>query len=301
MTDWSDLDALVSYHYFRNPEHMATIRKLAGRGVGIIGDSGAYSALTQGARIDLDQFGAWAQEYRDVFRWIASLDVLGNPQASWANYQALRAAGVGDVVPTIHLHTPPAEMDRYVADGATLIGLGAVSVAPKDDAALRWLVACFRHARDHHPHVRFHGWGIAVMRYLRALPFWSVDSSGIGAAYRYGSARLLDPTSGRLTRVDIPSSKPRTRRPRAKTMTSGLAAQIRQATGYHLHDMVVRDRLALVSLGMAEATNLTRYLTARHDVAPPAGLPGAPRGTRVHFADSAVGTYQNITRVLDAT
>ena len=58
----------------------------------------------------------------------------------------------------------------------------------------KWLASVFKYAQDNHPAMRFHGWGMTKMHFLR-LPFFSVDSSGWGNAYRYGRITFRDPLS----------------------------------------------------------------------------------------------------------
>lgn len=272
------LSALISYHYFAEED----IAQLEAVGLRMIGDSGAFSAANLGAPISLDSFAAWAHKWRENLAWIASLDAIGDPKRSWANYRELRGAGL-DVVPTIHLGAPPKELDRYADDGVDFVGLGGVvSGAGNVLETLRWLVAVFRYARDAHPGMRFHGWGCTSTRLVLPLPWYSVDSSSFGSAWRYGRMRLFDPKTkgwhqfatdgrgafahGRLLRsaygVDpaaVAVSSPDTRRDLVRTA----------AKAYQLYE---------------------DYLRKRHNVTPPGyGIRAAAVGPSIHVTDTYTG------------
>lgn len=186
------VNALISYHYFSRHD----VSQLASWGLRLIGDSGAYSALSQGAPIDIDAFAAWVKQWRDSFSWVASLDVIGDKDASWTNFRYLRDKYELDVVPTIHYGCDPSEMDRYVAEGIDFIGLGGM-VSRKSEVSrlLRWTLNCFRYAQENHPQVRFHGWGTTHKDLIYNLPWFSVDSSGFSSSYRYGRLQLFDPNT----------------------------------------------------------------------------------------------------------
>ena len=91
------LNILVSFHYAK----AFPLNTYRDNGLRIIADSGAFSAESQGAEINLVEFAEWATNWRDCFAWVASLDVIGNAEASWANYTSLRHGYGIDVVPTV--------------------------------------------------------------------------------------------------------------------------------------------------------------------------------------------------------
>lgn len=187
-------NALVSYHYFKKRD----IGALRARGLRIIGDSGAFSAMSLGKPIDIDAFADWAKVWRDDLCWTASLDVIGDPAASWTNYRHLRDKHGLDVVPTIHFGADPKLLDDYAKDGVDMVGLGGM-VGRKGQPAvlLRWCLGVFRYARDNHPTMRFHGWGVTHSALIESLPWYSVDSSGFGAAWRFGRATIYNPDTRR--------------------------------------------------------------------------------------------------------
>jgi hypothetical protein len=73
---------------------------------------------------------------------------------------------------------------------------------------MRWCVSVFKYARDNHPQMRFHGWGINHPLLVRNLPWYSVDSSGWGSAYRYGRISLWDSRKGRELHIPLDGTTP---------------------------------------------------------------------------------------------
>lgn len=184
------VNALVSYHYFAKQD----ISRLHAGGLRIVGDSGAFSAANLGTPVDIDAFADWAKRWRTSLCWVASLDVIGDPKGSWKNYRRLRDRHELDVIPTIHYGSAPSLLDQYAADGVDMVGLGGmVGRKGQPKHLLRWCLSVFRYAKANHPSMRFHGWGVTHPLLVESLPWFSVDSSGFSAAYRYGRATIYDP------------------------------------------------------------------------------------------------------------
>lgn len=181
-------NVLCSFHYFKDYDldRLPNLR--------IIGDSGAFSARSQGVEISTPDLAAWAKKWRHRLLWVAALDVIGDPKATRRNWKAMVEEGVPGV-PTIHFGEDPSEMDWYVEQGVDFLGLGGLVGVPLP-RQMRWLIKVFKHARDNHPGVRFHGWGVTADQILH-LPFYSVDSSGWTQAVRFGRLLLRHPTDPR--------------------------------------------------------------------------------------------------------
>lgn len=269
-------DALVSFHYFGSGPAEQVIGEMAAAGCRTIGDSGAYSAMSLGKPVNIDEFAEWGERHRKHLCWLASLDAIGDPERSWQNYRYLTRNGLS-VVPTVHFGADGKTLDRYVNAGEDFIGLGGVAARKDRAAVLRWLVSMFRHARDNYPHVRFHGWGLTSRTYLAHLPFYSVDSSVFSASYRYGEVRVWHPEEAQLVqfRLDQRSAAQHWRLLRRHY---GANAQDFATSGSH-------NRGLHVHLTSLSAQHMGRYYTRRHQVTPPRSQ--TPDGTRVHWVDAA--------------
>ncbi|SLG40066.1 Uncharacterised protein [Mycobacteroides abscessus subsp. abscessus] len=191
MTIPTPRNSLVSFHYFRTYD----LDRLAG--LRLIGDSGAFSAASQGVTITVKDLAGWARQWKHRLAWVASLDVIGDADGTRKNWHQMVDVHGIEAVPTIHFGADPKTMDYYVERGVDFLGLGGlVGIKAQKDKQLRWIVAMMRYARDHHPQVRFHGWGVTAPALLRA-PFWSVDSSGWATGVIYGRLKVSDLRTGK--------------------------------------------------------------------------------------------------------
>lgn len=260
------VNALVSYHYFREID----IGHMARWGLCMVGDSGAFSAASQGAQIDQDEFYEWARLWRNDLLWTASLDVIGDEGRSWANWK--RAPKDLGLIPTVHYGADPSSIDRYVEAGVDLIGLGGMVPYKSEPARLlRWCLQMMRYARDKHPHVRFHGWGVTHPDLVMNLPWWSVDSSGFSAAYRFGILTLVDPRTGKRILVKMNGKD-----------AANHATLLRNAYGVDWRKVAVSNRETrrdVVRVAVHAMQHLERFLQRRWKVEPPQSLTSAARSS----------------------
>jgi hypothetical protein len=268
------VDALVSYHYYAEDKTMAPL--VATGRLRLIGDSGAFSALTQGAAIKLDAYADWVRRWREHLLWAASLDVIGDAAGTWRNWTTLRDTHDLATVPTLHAGADVRWLDRYAAEGVDFLGLGGMAGTGQAGRAFRWAVKVFRYARDHHPDMRFHLWGVTNRQFLDNLPCWSADSSGIlGAAYRYAQLRLFDPATGRHHNVAL-------RGDRAIYRLSALLRKVYGVDPGEIERSHPGNRTTLIRLAAASTQQYANWLQARHQVSAPASLATALAGPRVH-------------------
>ena len=111
---------LTSYFYFENYDFNQIPNLIP------IADSGAFSAASQGAIITVDGLAEWAKEWSHRFKWVASLDVIGDEHKSRSNWRRMTEHHQLETVPTIHYGQHPSTIDYYADAGADLIGLGGM-------------------------------------------------------------------------------------------------------------------------------------------------------------------------------
>lgn len=284
------VDALVSYHYFRDPRWM---QRVTGGYLRLIGDSGAFSAYTQGATITVGEYADWCHTWSGHLMWRASLDLIGNPAASLANWELLRDRHHLDTVPTIHVGTDPSWIGAYATQGCDFIGLGGMVGKPVP-TIMRWSAAMLRYARDNYPAVRFHAWGQAGRTYLDALPVYSADSSRSAVAYRFGILRLFDPRTGRQHNLKLDGSAGVNRHGRLLRDTYGVDPDlVRTSHG--------GNRRLLIRLAAAGIQQYAGWLQARHQVtAPTWGMNNPPPvGPLVHHVSVCPEDYEHLNPDLD--
>src|SRR5262252_3555390 len=89
----------------------------------VMADSGAFSAMTQGVPIDLDDYARWLLRYRHLFRVYVNLDVIRNAAATWENQLRLQEQYGLEPLPVFHVAEDWHWFDRYLAR-FPYIGLG---------------------------------------------------------------------------------------------------------------------------------------------------------------------------------
>ena len=266
----------MSYYYFRafNLDRLNHLR--------LIGDSGAFSAHSQGGEVTVDELAAWGTRWRHRLAWVAALDVIGDQKATRRNWQAAVSDHGLDAVPTIHYGTEPRALDWYADRGVDFVGLGGLVGLPLPKQ-MRWLVSVFKYQRANHPAMRFHGWGITSDRAMH-LPFYSVDSSGWTGAMRFGTVKLRDPRGPRHDlRVKLDGRDPY--RPE-------VAALLAREYGVNLKAVAkstAATRPGVSRLGALSTSIHEQRIRARHGpITPPSwGLLEPPTmGMHLHLADS---------------
>lgn len=275
-------NALLSYHYYRDFD-LDRLPHLT-----IIGDSGAYSAKTQGATINVDELAEWGIKWRHRLAWLASLDVIGDPDASYRNWRRIVNDYGLPAVPTVHFGAAPAEIDRYADHGCDFIGLGGLVGVPAA-RQMRWLVQMFRYAATHHPTMRFHGWGCTSRHHFK-LPFFSVDSSSWNAGMRYGTMRLVHPSTGKATAYALNGREAYS--PAASRL---LVDYYGIAPGRVASSTETNQRL-LTALALLSASAQEQFFRRKHgNVSPPTWVPTLDRpGPHIHLASTASTHFKQL-------
>lgn len=106
---------LVSYAFMREWKQPNIDLMMANKNCDLLIDSGAFTAKTIGAVIDLDKYMEFLDENKaGIFRYFA-LDVVGEPKKTADNLRIMRAAGF-DPVPVHVLGDEQKEMDALFAE-----------------------------------------------------------------------------------------------------------------------------------------------------------------------------------------
>jgi hypothetical protein len=166
----------------------------------IFADSGAFSALTQGVNISIDEYAQWL---RDNAQWIthyANLDVIMDAETTWANQKTMENMGL-QPLPCFHVNEDFDWLQRYIDGGYTYICLGVAGMQARRSEILRWITRCFRMAEG--TDVRFHGFGLTSWQVMKSFPWRSVDSSSWAQGFRFGQIPLFDPKRGEWKKVTL--------------------------------------------------------------------------------------------------
>ena len=155
-------------------------------------DSGAFSVWRSGKTVRLEDYITFLKEYLEMLDVYAALDVIGDAEASFRNYVAMREAGL-DPMPCFHIGEPFSWLEKYVEAGATYIGLGGVAQRSSGDRH-QFLREVFQRFPDP-AKVGFHGFGIASRALWTQYPFRSCDSTTAAMA---GASRVVKTPQGSL-------------------------------------------------------------------------------------------------------
>lgn len=191
---------LLSYHYFKDTDLDRMMHEILGEPYPeVFADSGAFSAYTQGARILLPEYAAWLKRWQHWFSVYANLDVIGSWEQTAANQQRLEDLGLAPL-PVFHTLEPFDALEALIIRYPYIALGGMVPHLQFPDRLMPWLVKAFQLARGQ---AVYHGFGCTNWTILKALPWYSVDSSSWTAAMRYGRVPLFDPQRGTWTAIQL--------------------------------------------------------------------------------------------------
>lgn len=151
-------------------------------------DSGAFSAMTQGAEIDIDAYIRFIKKYNDVIDYYAALDVIGDPVKSYENAMYMKKRGLNPI-PVYHLIDRKFYWFKKIANEFPYIGLGGMTGTPIERKERIYLITkCFNYMVDAGllKDVRVHGFGCTSVRAMVMFPWYSVDSSTWIQVSRHG-------------------------------------------------------------------------------------------------------------------
>ena len=188
---------LVSYWYYKDVDLDEMCEAFPGT-VLLFGDSGGFSAYTQGVSISVNDYAAWVRRWSHRLTNYANLDAIRDVDATAANQRALEAMGLAPL-PVFHAGSPMAELEPLL-DAYPYVALGGLVGGPADPT-MRFAAECFRRAKR--TGTVFHGFGLTRHKLLVSLPWFSVDSSSWGGGHRFGRVPLWDERTHKFVAVSV--------------------------------------------------------------------------------------------------
>lgn len=156
-------------------------------------DSGAFTAFTQGTKIDIDH-------YISVIKTLnipnyAVLDVIGDYKATDKNLKYMQSKGVNPI-PAFHVGSPREELEKLLAEHDYIALGGLVPLAMQRGKLQAWLDYCFSIITKQKPLVKTHLFGINSLWAWRRYPIYSADATSwvSGSKFR----RIVEFQNGKL-------------------------------------------------------------------------------------------------------
>lgn len=158
-------------------------------------DSGAYSAFSQGTKIDLDEYIEFIKKFEHAIDQYSNLDVIpvGDitkaeaAQKTLENQRKMEAAGLTPI-PVFHYREPVKYLEHYVQNYDYISLGGMVPVSNRD--LVPWLNKLWQdHLTDDDmmPRVKVHGFGMTSLDLMLRYPWFSVDSTSWVVTGRLGA------------------------------------------------------------------------------------------------------------------
>lgn len=196
-------------------------------------DSGAFSAWTQGEKIDVHDYIAYVKKNKHLLDTYFNLDVIpGKPnqprtpeqvkkaaKQSYRNLQIMKKAGL-DPIPVFHQGESFEWLNKLLEDNHVYIALGGLG-GQSDTESIIWLDRCFNILTDKQGRaiIKIHGLGVSSFNLLRRYPWYSCDSTSWAKSSAFGSIFIpgykggnpdysLNPTKITVSRVERGSGVP---------------------------------------------------------------------------------------------
>lgn len=165
---------LESYHYIGKP---SAIRKIRAEGIKVFLDSGAFSAFSLGATIDIGKYCDYIHENADIIDFPSVLDAIGDAEGTLKNQEEMERRGVSPL-PCFHYGEPVEILDHYVKNYKYITIGGMVPIStPQLKIWLDRLWEEHLTNADGSPKTKVHGFGLTSLPLMMRYPWYSVDSS----------------------------------------------------------------------------------------------------------------------------
>lgn len=188
---------LMSYHTImeRKAESGGEADFRYKNGFPIFLDSGAFSAHTQGAEIDVDEYINYINQRDDHLTCFAQLDTIPGKfgqhktkhdmdeaaKKSWENYLYMveRVKSPKKLMPIYHQGEDFKYLDQILNYRSQVDYMG---ISPANDLSTKqkeyWIAECFKRIKkSKNPNIKTHAFGMTSLRLLEKFPFYSADST----------------------------------------------------------------------------------------------------------------------------
>lgn len=171
-------------------------------------DSGAFSELTTGKKIHLNDYAKFIRDHGHNYSVRANLDDLNDDgPKSWANMKELEAQGC-QVFPVYHFADKIEYLVKILDEGYEFMALGGL-VGASAQKLIPWLDHVWGKyliKEDGTPRLRVHGFGLTAFDLMFRYPWAAVDSSSWMNTGNFGSCLFI--VNGRFIKIDFSTESP---------------------------------------------------------------------------------------------
>jgi len=247
------LRVLLSFYYNAEPMAQVIPARFEPPYPEIFADSGGYSADSVGATIRVQDYAEWLHTNKDWLAAYANLDSIRDVDETLRNQQYLEDQGLYPI-PVFHVGEPWSVLEDLIEDYPYIALGGIVSNRQAGFPALaRFMVRAFRMAEGLSV---YHGFGMTAWEMLKALPWYTVDSTTWQVGHRYNEVPLFNTRLGRIERLKT-GDKPKWRR------LGYLASQFGYSIGrFSVKGVATPDEISGVSI--LSWMQMEQWLRRRH-------------------------------------
>jgi len=182
LNDMEVTKQLASYHYMTKLKEKK-IDSVFNRPRKIFIDSGGFSAFTQGAEINIDEYCDFIKKYNKHITAYAQLDVIGDEQGTQDNLEYMEKQGLKPL-PVFHFKGDFKRLETLSNKYEYICLGGLVPLARRKDILKSHLDKCFKIIKNK---CKVHGFGMTGIEILKRYPWYSVDSTSWIEAIRRGT------------------------------------------------------------------------------------------------------------------
>lgn len=152
-------------------------------GTNLFVDSGAFSAYNSGVDVDIEAYCEFANTISSSCKFIACLDVIGNAEESFANFQYMRKKlkEPNKLIPTFHINEPIEYLYKYLQysdEYGKLDKLALGGIAKETPSNRKKFLDMCEPICEQYPDVWIHLFGVTDLPLIQSYSFIdSVDST----------------------------------------------------------------------------------------------------------------------------
>ena len=196
------VNVLMSYPYFTRGA-ISYLKKKDPSDFRLIVDSGAYTAWSGGKQIDIKEYIKFLKSLPQEWDMRAvQLDVIGNPQGTYENWQTMLSAGLSGIMPVFTRGADPEVLDEFYKF-ADVVMFGGIVKGKYNREYIKWFM-------EQNKSRKVHWLGFVNAQFIKKYSPYSVDSSAVTSTQRYATVQFYSGggVMKSITRKDFATSPP---------------------------------------------------------------------------------------------